>query len=630
MKKQILLMFTVMMAICSYGQSWKILSRDVAPEKSVPAMIQKQLIEATGNQFWWGYFSADKADDLPYSGNLGYNSAVTVDAAIYVPANHSIVGQGTIKALRFWLGDDISGISNDLTVWISSNLPSSASEADYSQTVAKGNLVSRLNEVELTTPFSVNNAGFYVGFSFNINKKAYPIMSYGEEDIPNAFFFRITGQNWMDFPALGYGYGVLALQMLVDGVELPSYNVSVSDFETSYVLKGGKVNVPITITNGGKETVSSIAYTITTDGNTIAEKTLSVKNLPPFGSTTLSIPFDADKDNKKYSKTLTVTKVNDQSNTATQNSSNGSLITISEKPVAVPVVEEFTGTWCGYCPYGMVGLAKAHETFGDKVVLIAVHNDDPMAINDYNPIMSRVSGFPSSFINRVIDAYPSVGTLQYHLQSSMERITVGSIEASAIWTSDAKTEISIDTQTKFVYTDDNGQYGIAYVLVADGLKGTGSNWSQSNYLSGGSGDDSMTFWYNSASKVSGLEYNHVAVGAWGIANGVNGSVNNNIKAGEVQNYNFKADITSKSVIQDKSKLTVVTLLIDKSTGNIVNAAQTTINDSGEASGIETIENSNIGKAKEIYSLDGRRLNAAQKGVNIVKFEDGTTKKIVVK
>ena len=66
------------------------------------------------------------------------------------------------------------------------------------------------------------------------------------------------------------------------------------------------------------------------------------------------------------------------------------------------------------------------------------------------------------------------------------------------------------------------------------------------------------------------------------------------------------------------------------TGNIVNAAQTTINDSGEASGIETIENSNIGKAKEIYSLDGRRLNAAQKGVNIVKFEDGTTKKIVVK
>ena len=31
-----------------------------------------------------------------------------------------------------------------------------------------------------------------------------------------------------------------------------------------------------------------------------------------------------------------------------------------------------------------------------------------------------------------------------------------------------------------------------------------------------------------------------------------------------------------------------------------------------------------------YSLDGRRLNAPQKGVNIVKFNDGKTQKVVVK
>ena len=118
MKKQILLLLAVMMAICSYGQSWKKSASEVAPEKSAPAKSQQYLIAPTGNQFWWGYFSADKASDLPYSGNLGYSKATTVDAAIFVPANHSIVGQGTIKALRFWLGDDISGISSDLTVWI--------------------------------------------------------------------------------------------------------------------------------------------------------------------------------------------------------------------------------------------------------------------------------------------------------------------------------------------------------------------------------------------------------------------------------------------------------------------------------------------------------------------------------
>ena len=62
----------------------------------------------------------------------------------------------------------------------------------------------------------------------------------------------------------------------------------------------------------------------------------------------LHIPFAADAQTKKYGKTLTITKVNGQPNTSTQNVAKGSLITISEKPVSVPVIEEFTGTWCGW------------------------------------------------------------------------------------------------------------------------------------------------------------------------------------------------------------------------------------------------------------------------------------------
>lgn len=604
MKKQLILLFAIMTAVCSNAQS----------------------ITPTGSQFWWGYFSDANASGLPYNGNLGYNTATTFDAAIYVPANHSIVGSGTIKALRFWLGDDISKISSDVTVWISKSLPSKASAADYSQKIAKANVVSRLNEVELTTPFVVNNAGFYVGFSFSISGKCYPVMSYGEDDVPNAFFFRITGEDWMDFPGIGYGYGVLALQMLVDGVSLPAYKVSASDFETGYVMMGSSTTIPVTITNEGQETVTSISYTITTGSNTTAEQTVSVKKLPSFGTTTLNIPFAADAQTKKYTKTLTITKVNGQPNTSTS-TGKGSLITISEKPVAVPVVEEFTGTWCGYCVYGYTGLETMHEKFGDKVVLIAAHNGDPMAISDYNPIMALVSGFPSSFINRIDDPYPSASTLEYYLNDNLNRVTVGSIQANAMWTSEAKTEISIDTQTKFVYSDDNGQYGIAYVLIADGLTGTGSDWAQSNYLSGDNGDSSMSFWYKSPSKVTGLVFNHVAVGAWDIENGVKGSVNGTIKAGEIQNFNFKADITSKSVIQDKSKLTVATLLIDRSTGTIVNACQVAIQD--YAAAIQNVSSNNATETAR-YTPDGRQTRMPQRGLNIVRMSDGTVKKEMVK
>lgn len=628
MKRQFLLLFAVMMAVCSAAQPWKKAPGEMAPKSSAPMKEMRRSIEPTGNQFWWGYFMANNADALPYSGYLGYSSATTISAGIFIPANHEVVGGGTVKALRFWLGDDISKISSDITVWISSSLPSTASTADYSQTIAKSAVSTRLNEVELTTPFAVNNQGFYVGYSFSISGKSYPVMAYGEEDVPNTFFYRYTGSDWIDFPSLGYGYGILALQLLVDGVTLPDYNVSVSDFETGYALMGSNVNIPVTISNAGKETVTSVSYTITTGSNTTAEQTVNVANLPSFGTAVVNIPFAADAETKKYSKTLTITKVNGQPNTSTNNVATGSLITISETPVAVPVVEEFTGTWCGYCPYGMVGMATAHEQFGDKVVLIAAHNGDPMEISDYNPIMARVGSFPSSFINRIDDVYPAASNLVYYLNERLKRVTVGSISADAMWTSDDKTEISIDTQTRFVYSDDNGQYGIAYVLVADGLTGSGSSWAQSNYLSGGSGDSSMSFWYNSGSQVTGVEFNHVAVGAWDIANGVSGSVNSTITAGEIQSYNFKADITSKSVVQDKSKLTVAVLLIDQSTGSIVNAAQVAIKDY-DPTAISTVGTATSSEAAR-YTLDGRQVSVPQHGINIVRMSDGTVRKVMVK
>ena len=593
MKKIILLLFAILMAVTSYG-----------------------------NPFWWGYFSEANANLLPYSSNLGYGSAKTLDAAIYIPANHSVVGNGTIKALRFWLGDDISQIGSDITVWISSTLPESATSADYSQTIPKANVTSRLNEVELTTPFSVNNAGFYVGYTFDISGKSYPVMSYGS-DVAGAFYYRYTGSSWLDF--YGEGYGTLALQLLIDGVTLPEYSVSVTDFKTAYVQKGQETSVSISITNNGSQPVTSVSYTITGGSSSGEERISNVSSLTSFASTTIEIPFASDAETKKYIKTLTITKVNGQPNTSTQNVGTGSLITISELPVSVPVVEEFTGTWCGWCVYGYTGMEKANEEFGDKVVLIAAHGSDPMAISDYSPIRARVSGYPSSFINREDDVYPSAGNLRYYLNYRLNRVTVGSIAANAVWANDDKTGISINTQTKFVYSDDNGQYGIAYVLIADGLKD--ESWGQSNYLNGSSGsDETMSFWYTAGSTVYGLEYNHVAVGAWDIAEGVSGSVNSTITANEVQDYTFDADISSKSLIQDKSKLKVAVLLIDRSTGLIVNAAKTDIKEK-TPTGINTVAADGDDTDATWYDLNGRRL-AGKPAVKGIYVKNG--KKVVIR
>ena len=622
MKKQFLLLFAMMMAMCSYGQVWKRAFSEKVPFKA-PIMTNRASITPGEGQIWWGYMSET---DLGKSDGVGIGSTnVPFLAGIYIAANHELIGGSTIKAVRVYVREGLGNTMKDVSVWISKSLPASLDEADYVQSVSS--LADGANDIELTTPFAVDNQDFYIGYAVT-SSNAYPIMCCGTEDVLNAFLIYAPGNiDWQDL--YGYGFGKLAFQIFADGVSLADNSATPFDFGTAYVLKGETTSVPVKITNNGKNDITSISYTITTGSSTTEEMTISVDNLPFNSSANVLIPFDADNEAKKHIKTLTITKVNGEANQATQNSAQGAIITITEKPVPVPVVEEFTGTWCGWCVYGFTGLEKSHETFGAKVVLIAAHNSDPMEITDYNPIMSRVSGFPSSFINRVIDAYPAASTLNYYVNECLESVTVADIQASAMWTSDDKTEISIDTQTKFVYSDDNGQYGIAYVLIEDGMTGTGSDWAQANYLSGESGDPDMEFWYKSGSKVPGLEFNHVAVGAWSIEFGESGSVNSTINAGEVQDYNFKADISSKqSLIQDKSKLTVAALLIDQTTGGIVNAAQVAIQDY-DPSSVSGIRNATTTEAAR-YTLDGRQVTAPQHGLNIIRLSDGTVKKIMVK
>lgn len=568
-------------------------------------------------QVWWGYYGGNEQKT-----SLGTGAAETFDCAIYVPANHNIAGPGTIKAIRFYL-NTASNVSM-AKVWISKELPSAVDNADYVQNVDVSTLKDGANDIELTTPFSINNAAIYIGYSFTIKSAEYCIVTGGDY-VDNSLFVR-SSKTVTTWGALTE-YGKLGLQILLEGITLKDNSAYPSNFGTTCVVKGQSVMVPVKITNMGSQPVTSISYTITTSGNTSAEETLSTASIAFNQSEEVSIPFPADDETKKYEKTLTITKVNGQDNESAQKTASGYLFTILERTTMVPVVEEFTGTWCGWCPVGFDGMEKTHEKYGDKVALIAVHSGDEMETMDYIAVSGMASGYPSSFINRVYDCYPSADYLQRNLDWVLKNeVPVAEIQATAYWTSDDKTAINIETKTKFVYTDDNGQYGIAYVLVEDGM--SNPNWTQANYLSYQPGYESFTFWYNSPSQVSGLEFNHVAVAAWFIGKGVSNSVNPKITAGEVQDYQYEANISANRLIQDKLKLKVIAMLIDQKTGAIVNAAQTYIADSS-ASGIQNISSSDSGEMVR-YNLDGRQITTPQSGLNIIRMNDGSVKKVIVK
>ncbi|MBQ2164097.1 MAG: hypothetical protein II445_06285, partial [Muribaculaceae bacterium] len=136
----------------------------------------------------------------------------------------------------------------------------------------------------------------------------------------------------------------------------------------------------------------------------------------------------------------------------------------------------------------------------------------------------------------------------------------------------------------------NPNYGIALVLTNDGMKGSGSSWAQANYYNTEPATDSyMSDWYGAGNYISGLTYNFVAVAAWNIKNGFDGSVPTSVVVGEPNKFTYLADLTAPqtengtipiNVIQDKEQLKVIALLIDRSTGHIINAAHTTIKPMG--------------------------------------------------
>ena len=558
MKKSVLLlMFVMLLAASSFAQ-------------------QRSITPGAG-EVWWGYFADSDVNADNYAA-MGLDEQVNYEAAIFIPKNSPTVGAATINAVRLWFNETTIPKITKLTFWINTSLKTNMQGALYTQEINPSTLTAGANDIALTTPFSVNNQKLVIGYMIELSEQDYPILHGGDWET-YSFYYRTTksgASNWQTLSS----HGKLAMQLLVEGAQLPSNYAIANDFGTHYFQKDEEAILPIKIKNNGVNPITSISYTITTNGDastTTPETTISVDAIPYKGTGTLNIPFDTSEP-MNCTKTFKITKVNGEANeaTATEASANGNLIIMAYLFTKVPVVEEFTGTWCGWCPRGFVAMETARETFGDRVVLIAAHNGDAMVTADYNPMMNTVSGFPDSRVNRVSDVDPHPTNILNAINQDLQDHPDGMVEVSAQWNNEAMTEINIEANSKFAFSMTNSNYGIAIVLTDDGLRGTGSGWNQANYYNTQSGDPYMTDWYGAGSSISGLTFNFVAVGAWNLMNGFDGSVPTSFEAGESLPFNYVADITTKSVIQDKSLLKVIALLIDRSNGHIINAGQTTI------------------------------------------------------
>ena len=254
-----------------------------------------------------------------------------------------------------------------------------------------------------------------------------------------------------------------------------------------------------------------------------------------------------------------------------------------------PLIEEYTGTWCGWCPRGFTGMEMLRETFGEDFIGVAIHNQDPMAVLTTSQYPSAIEGFPSAFVDRSreVDPYYGItdetpaGIIEY-MQRMADRDATAAIGVDAVWTNEDKTDIDVQVSAFFTSNSLNGKYAIEVMLIADDLYGSNSGWTQANfyrtYASYFADDPYLAQWTTKSSNVKGLHFNDVLVGTSGI---VSGSLPNLIIANDIYDFNYTFTLSNlpvPSLIQNKDNLHVIAIIVDTGTKRVINANRSYISE----------------------------------------------------
>ena len=337
--------------------------------------VQKSdgVLDSDGTNAWWGYIK----DNTKRHG-LGTGSVGTMNQCILLSKSNSAVVGKTLKAVRFYLRstNDIK----DLKVWISSTLPTSADKAnilvqDVDLSTMQGGDESEdfnglPNVVELNTPYTMTSSrNVYVGYSFTVTSVAAesgqkPIVLCDEEGVTGSSYLKY-GSQW----EAGQSYGPLGLKVLLEG-EFSQNAVSPSSPGELIAAMGSEAMVSIPFTNEGSAAITTIDYIISDTQGTGAEQHYDLPEAFPYygASATFQIPIQTGSVVGSEEKTLTITKVNGQPNEAESNSVSFTFTTLLKKVPRGIAVERFTGTGCGWCPRGLVGMEKMRKEFGDAFV----------------------------------------------------------------------------------------------------------------------------------------------------------------------------------------------------------------------------------------------------------------------
>ena len=323
--------------------------------------------------------------------------------------------------------------------------------------------------------------------------------------------------------------------------------------------------------------------------------------------------------------------INAQEAGAVYGMNNGSKVRLTRQVEKKVLIEEFTSMGCSNCPRGFIGLEKAVQIYGDKVIPVAVHYNDRLKCAKYINQINKVSGFPKAHADRFVKAVDPWYGSSYDgnfgfgkdLEAAFGETPVAEVMAGGTVEGDI---LTLKADVKFLFSGD-ADYSLAFVVTEDGMMH--DKWTQRNGLVGSySYDPLFDKWIYGTDPMHDISFDHVAITAIGIDEGIEGSIPSSVVEEENIAYETTYDLSSSTKIIDRNNLNVIALVFDNATGCVVNCDIIPMSEILAVEGVEA-DGENVRETAR-YTVDGTMIAAPQKGINIIKMSDGTSKKVIVK
>lgn len=566
-----------------------------------------------------------------------YNAAIKVD-------DPGLVGR-KVTAIQFTWQEGVEATGCKAFLASELKLKSGVATGDIAE--AEYTPVAGVCTVTLAEPWTIDRGTFYAGYTFKVGSPAgnealaKPIL-LGLCDYSDACFFASsrTFRGWQQPAALqGGGFTV---RVLVEG-DFAADAAGVKSISAPVCTPVDPAECTVTIANHGTAGINNIDYTFTVAGQSVSgSQTFAAPvSAEPFGSTasfTFTAPAVAELG--AHDGTFTITKVNGVDNTDTAASAQLEINVSNQVMKHVVVMEEFTGTWCQWCVRGLVAMRLLNQQLGDSFIALAYHNGDPMTITNSYPV--DVEGFPCASIDRgpVCDPYYGTGNADLGvlnlINANMAQAVPANISVSAQYNED-ETAVNIDASAYFFADYAQNPYRLAYVLTADGLNGPVDNadWYQSNaYYNKNAAElpGGEEFCKPNGQSLMYLTYDDVVV-AYSPYGGEAGSLPDAVQFDNSYSHTYSFDISDiyenkkpgTPLIQHKDKVYVNVLLIDTTTGRIVNAGKCHVE--GAKTGVSDLRTGRTVESVDYFDLSGRRLEKAPAAGFVIertRYTDGST------